>query len=294
MYRFLKLVFICVVVLFLGNVVVYLLIGKSDTSRFNNYYNTVLKAENRHYKVVITGDSHANDCWRNFKSDSVLDLSFPGDNYLDVKKKLEFLKINNISYDNHLFEVDPQMFSSYREFTNNNDLSSSLSNARFSVALRKYLPLFFNPRLIEDCKNSIQGNKITDDLIIKPIDTSKIETRAQNQFISRKYSQKMMEEFLVSYNLVKESGAANTLINYPFYEQYLNKIDSTDCYSTIYKTRENFILSSKANFFNLEKALCDPNNFFNQDHVNQNGAQIIIPRILNEIERSKTFEVCID
>lgn len=292
-------------ILLILNFIILFLVRTFGTSRFEDYYRSVERISAYNYDLLITGDSHANACWRPNDISGVADLSFPGDNYEDIVNKLQYLNNEQIKYDVHLMEVDPQVFSTYRESTNNNDLSSGLRYGKAGIWIQVNFPLFFNPRIETEIMTIFKGNKDLIPMEESPwrIDSSSLASRANTQFIGHEYSRRMVDRFNESTELTLRGGARPVLIHYPLYPSYMELVSS----SIVYKQAIAMVDSTRSEkgfqFLDYSHALCDSRFFKNQDHVNQSGAEMLLNLIqscfiggnmcncicINEVDQYKEF-----
>lgn len=278
MTKFLRVIFSVFGLILIFNFVLWKLIEDKKVSRFMRYNELALSVDKEHYAYLITGDSHANDCWRNVeKRDDVLDFSFPGDNYIDVKRKLIYLESKGITFDYHLMEIDQQVFSTYRENTNNNDLSMYYEKTPQLLHLRGFFPLFFNPRVWEDITGLFKGS-VDEELSNGEtvVDTSSMQERAETQFLDEEFSNRMTKEFDKVLGLNIELDANAVFIKYPFYPSYSALISGSEV-----KARADSLLDAKIYsikeviVLNFEGIICDPSSLYNQDHVNARGASFV-------------------
>ena len=298
MAKFLKVVLSVFGILLIFNFVLRKLIEYKGVSRFMRYNEPALSVDKQHYTYLITGDSHANDCWRyGDKREDLLDFSFPGDNYIDIKRKLIYLESKGVTFDYHLMEIDQQVFSTYRENTNNNDLSMYYEKAPQVLHLRGYFPLFFNPRVWYDI-TGLFNNNIEEELSNEEtvVDTSSMQARAETQFLDEEFSNKMAEDFDKVLALNIELGAKPVFLKYPFYPSYSELIADSEV-----KVQADSLLEAKLNIINevivlnFEGVICDPNSFYNQDHINARGSSLVSERVFGCIEENNCILTgCLD
>lgn len=298
MAKFLKVVLSVFAILLVLNFVLWKLIEDKGVSRFMRYNELALSVDKEHYTYLVTGDSHANDCWRyGDKREDVLDFSFPGDNYVDIKRKLIYLESKGVTFDYHLMEIDQQVFSTYRENTNNNDLSMYYEKAPQVLHLRGYFPLFFNPRVRDDMTDLFKSN-IEEDLSNgkNVVDTSSMQARAETQFLDEEFSHRMAEDFDKVLALNMELGANPVFLKYPFYPSYSALIKDSEV-----KVQADILLDAKLDsineviVLNFEGIICDPNSFYNQDHVNATGATLVSKAVFGCLEENDCILIdCFD
>lgn len=289
MEKFLKEVLSVFGILLIFNFVLWKLIEDKGTSRFIRYNELALSVDKEHYTYFISGDSHANDCWRySDKREDVLDFSFPGDNYIDIKRKLKYLESKGVTFEYHLMEIDQQVFSTYREKTNNNDLSMYYEKAPQVLHLRGYFPLFFNPRVWDDMTDLFKRN-IEEELSNGEtvVDTSSMQARAETQFLDEEFSHRMAENFDKVLALNMEFGANPVFLKYPFYPSYSELIAVSEV-----KLQADSLVDAKLNsineviVLNFEGIICDTNSFYNQDHVNTKGASLVSKAVFGCLEEN--------
>lgn len=278
MRKFIRLVLSLVLTLVILNLVLYALVGDSENSRFYSYYNNLYELDKKHYSILITGDSHANDCWRHFNDSAVLDMTFPGDNQTDIEKKLKFLELNGYTYDIHLYEMDPQVLSSYRATTNNNDLSQYYNGSMTGIKVRSMLPLVFNPRIWSDVVSVFKPQLSEMDAISNEsstIDTTGMIDRSEIQFLNEKFSTSMYEVMKRNIETSVSHNAKIVMLNYPFYPEYIDLIDESQTYIVARDSLSDLIHEEGLQVLNFERLVCAPEYFFNQDHVNARGAEVV-------------------
>ncbi len=297
MAKFIRLILGIIGVLLSINFMVYALIGIHSESRFYDYYKVVDKLDKTHFKYLVTGDSHANAVWRRGDNPEVLDMTFPGDNQVDINKKIAFLKINGISYDAHLYQADEHILTSYRERVNNNDLSSNFDSRIFWIKTRKLLPLFTDPRVGESILNKFRGNKGEDEEN-KPensvVDTSNMEQRCKVQY-NTSFSNKMMNYIRRNLTVEAESNTPVVLIHYPLYGPYFELVRKTETFETLQDSLSLVEEQAKLEQLDYIQAICSPNSFSDQDHLNTKGAKLVREYSLNTLEQN-SFKVsgCLD
>ena len=295
MRKFLLLVGKLLLVLMIINVGLYLWIGNAENSRFYNYYSSLKKLNQTHYRYLITGDSHANDCWYTENDSSVLDFTFPGDNQIDIQRKISFLKKNDITYDIHLYEMDGQVLSTYRESTNNNDLSLLMDNHEIWIKIRIMMPLFFNPRMWTDMINQVFPTEEATSIPLTTIDTSGMELRAKTQFLNERFSSKMFNAMKENIETTLEQKSDIVLLHYPFYESYLNIIENHETFAQSIDSSTQLAKKLNLNILDYRRLICKPVNFVNQDHLSFEGAKICRQYLKNCMKiKNCQPETCID
>lgn len=294
MIKFLFLIAKLIGVLLLLNVCLYIWVGDANKSRFYNYYKIIDEIDRTHYKYVVTGDSHADACWGHKDNPEVLDFSFPGDNQIDIQRKISFLKKNNISYDTHLYEIDAQVLTSYRETTNNNDLSIQFDNKIKWIRTRTMMPLFFNPRIWSDIMNQFKPNiEATEDHIIG-IDTSGMVERAEVQFLKTKFSEKMYHTMKNNLIVTINQGHQVKMVHYPFYNNYIKLIQDSGAYIQSKQATNRLIEEINSELFDFSSLFCKADNFYNQDHLNSHGSKLFLRHFTNCLKGNRCKFDCID
>lgn len=291
MNKFLGQIFSILGILIVLNLLTYFWIGDAENSRFYDYYRIIERLQKKHYKILITGDSHANSAWRYEDSEDVLNFSFAGDNVIDISKKLTFLKKNGYSFDIHLMESDPHQLTTYRSSTNNNDLSNYFDSKLRWVNARKYFPLFFNARVKDDIMNQFREANTDNQEKQEEIKEASMLKRAKTQFLEPKYSEEMAQIFEenIKHSLKEEMKVV--FLNYPIYKSYKAIIDTGSTYinarNKVDRLKENYELES----INLEDLFCSKDKFSNQDHVNRKGSKLFRDKVQSCLQTSECESV---
>jgi hypothetical protein len=257
------------------NFLIYALLSYRVDSRFNNYYKLFDSIEAKEYDLLLTGDSHAEACWRTIDKENILNLTFPGDNYIDINRKLIYLKNAGITFKNHLIEVDQHLLNDYRAKTNNNDLSIHLTKSTFFISIQKYLPLFFNSNLKNELIIALSFTSETgsEDSQDAGLTKKSIRNRAKTQFFEVNFNHSMFEELKVVTEKTIAQGGQSFFLSYPLYSEYRLAIDTTEAYKTSSKFLMNYIEEFEIIYFDTQNLFCDQQWFFNQDHINQEAAK---------------------
>lgn len=280
------------------NFLIYLLLSYRVDSRFNNYYSILGKIKNVQYDILITGDSHANDCWNGIDNEEVLDLSFPGDNYLDIKRKLIYLENQGVRYNQHIIEVDRHMLTDYRNSTNNNDLSIYFTDNKYFVEIQRFFPLFFNSNLTVELKASFASkHKPSDELSSEGgISQESMSKRASDQFWNSEFNSNMCSNFEELITRSQQNGAEVIFLTYPLFVEYKTIIDTSQSFIAATDYIHKLEDGMKIRHISSENLFCDRKWFFNQDHLNKQGATIAQEyyiKLFYDTTISET-ETCID
>jgi hypothetical protein len=294
MSKFVRLLLGLIGVLLGINFILYALIGVDGESRFYEYYEVTERLNKTHYRYLVTGDSHANAVWRRDSNPDILDMTFPGDNQVDVRKKIHFLRINGITYDTHLYQADEHILTDYREKTNNNDLSSNFDTKMVWIKIRKLLPLVTDPRIGESLLNKFSGAEKDSSDMPHSIDESKMKQRCKVQY-DTKLSNKMVNFFSENVKLEKESDASIVFVQYPLYDTYFELVNQ----AFVFKVSRDSIFSIQevAQVENLDfsRAFCKPRFFSDQDHLNAEGANLMRFFCLKSLAKGDlNIDGCID
>lgn len=211
------------------NFAIYFVLNNYTSSRFNEYYKMVSYIQSSEYEVLVTGDSHANAFWRLNNSDEVLNFTFPGDNYLDILRKLKYLENKGVKIKNHLVEVDEHMFNDYRAKTNNNDLSLYFENGEMFVKAQLYFPLFFNSEVSGKILSVFKKDEVSENGGGE-ITLNSMNKRVDSQYKSKKVSIEMKENFDAILKISQEIGSEVVFIKYPIFSDYLAICDTVKSY----------------------------------------------------------------
>ena len=275
------------------NFLIYALLSYRVDSRFNNYYRILDNIKIDEYDILITGDSHANDCWKGLENEKVLDLTFLGDNYLDISRKLVYLENQEIRYSKHIIEVDRHMLNDYRNSTNNNDLSIYFTDNKLFVQNQRYFPLFFNSNLIVELKAafSSSGTESEDINSEGGITTESMNKRASDQFWNSDLNKNMCTNLERLIENGKLEGAEVLFITYPLFSEYKKSIDTCQSFITATEYIDKLEDKNQIRHISSENLFCDKKWFFNQDHLNQEGGAIAQDYYINLFYDSTLNEI---
>jgi hypothetical protein len=298
MKRFVKEILSLLIFILIINGLIFLVLTTRVDSRFNNYYRILDKIKSTEYDILITGDSHANDCWNGFENKRVLDLTFPGDNYLDINRKLIYLENQGIVYGKHIVEIDRHMLNDYRNNINNNDLSIYFSKNKVFLKIQRFFPLFFNSNLKAELKASFYPTSSNSDEnnLNEVITKESIKNKASEQFWQSDLNKNMCTnlELIVEHSKLKSIEVI--FLSYPLYSEYKNAIDTCKSFIDASKYIHQIVENNNLRYISSENMFCNKKWFFNQDHLNQSGGAIAQEHYINLFYNSSAQEIisCID
>jgi hypothetical protein len=298
MLKFFKELAVGVASLFLINLMIFYLIINPEVYR---PYEKVMK--NIESDNFIFSDSHGWSLSKNnpkvenkLKKNNIKNLSYGSDSYFDIYVKLSYLIEQKITIDTIYLSADPHMLGKKRDINNNKNRSIvyadfetynefyNVSYPEFVIRkyLRKHLSAFDvnNARLIQEYLNSILSNKnVSKDELKNWRELSKVqrEKKSKAKFLDfyqqgpSKKQEKVLQKIL---NMTLENNIVVIGVEYPLAQQMKSlKIPEK------IKLPRNIFLNK--NLMVLTLTDIDNDKYFgNQDHVNNQGADLVLERIL--------------
>ncbi len=278
------------------NIVFYFLVFKPAI--FEKYiYNEKNISE---YNLFLVSDSHGayiEDVPNEF---GISNLSYTGDNYLDMYLKIKYFSKKISRKDTILLSIDNHQLSSYREGSRNIDKSiiyssdfseidvSDLKKKYYLKECLKFLPFCytdFNKMTSKFIKFNMKYNEI-----IPPDQSySKLDSLSQqkacllrykSQFDNKHRSENQVLYLKKIIELCAEKGIVLIGIKFPITEAYWNMISKHD-YGAEALLRNNHI-----DVLDFHDLFFDKNiYFYDQDHLNTQGGKLFCLNVLSRIHK---------
>jgi hypothetical protein len=294
--------------IFLKKIIVFLsLVLLFNTGVFlfalNEYYQPYYEQPPKNCSTFIFADSHGEPLGNPHVKKGIYNFSYPGDNYKDMKNKIQFLIDHDYPVATIILSLDDHLFSTYRENLNNNQRSilySTYSGAQGEPQfLRKkyleyYLPLLSGKvrglfrlfifskikKIAQPSKTTVRKKALVEISDVKSQDKS--EQRINTIYNGQSYSKSSEKEL---YNLLKLCQSNNITIfglKFPVSSSYAHA-------AAPYKN--NFAVDKNkldVKMLDYERLFFEhPEYFADQDHLSELGGRILFNTLVSDIDDTK-------
>jgi hypothetical protein len=277
-----------ILLLFVFNIIIY------NFTKSIKYYAHYEVLPNTKFKSFLFSDSHGGRLGKKTERFNTYNFSAGSDSYFDIERKLKFLIHENYQIDTIFLSFDDHMLNTYRENTNNKDRSSYYLthldfNNKFEYINSRYIKYYFpiiQPKIRslfrlmmynKIKKNQTNSSKESWANLPLNIRKRKAQKRKQKHFSSNATSNSLKYS-LERIILLCKMHKINLLgIKFPLSATYIEALNGNN-YEVENVFLKNYIplLDYKSLFIN------NSNYFYNQDHLNNTGAEILVNTIFKK------------
>jgi len=278
------------------NYLLYELVSKP--ALYENYFANEKSIDN--YNLVLVGDSHGSYLENATNEFGIFNLSYSGDNYLDMYLKIKYFSKFLSNKDTILLSVDNHHLSSYRDGPANirknviySDNISELESSYFTKKeyfikkQLKFLPLL-NPEISRLLLKYIyfslglEKNDYDTTNSFKEIDNitrnKKCYVRFKAQFENKNKSYQQVKYLNKIINLCKKNDLTLIGVKFPITKEYWKLINNND-----FGIME-LLIENKIKIIDLHNLFFYKNKYFkDQDHLNRLGGEFFLKKLKKEI-----------
>lgn len=297
LYKFLKNFMLFSTILLVLNIAFILILRQIP--QYSKYFNITPPSDK--VKVVLLSDSRGNVIKDRMLPDTVANLSFGSDSYVDLLSKMTYAVKSFPNLKSIIITVDEHCFLSYRAKYNNTDKSILFADYEFYNTVKPTNQLnFYMAKGVSQWLPLTSKKNIT--LVSKFIETKLSDQGSTGvnekskewcEFSQEERSKLEKERFDFQFNTLFDQAMANTFNSICKIAKEQNirvygvKFPVTLGYKMLMQSKtfpeiEKVLLESKIPVIDYTSDQYPDCQFENQDHLNSKGAEILTPKLLSD------------